>query len=180
MAIRACRECGKDISTSAKTCPHCGAAGAVTQSSLNGCLALVVLIVVGAGFLWLAAPSSNGPNAAADSGSDSASKLVFIGNRGRLARTAMACADEADIESFDDDLAQAFAAKAEIGKEEAMQRAESRGCVGLTKGESGLVIDSKGFLIGYDQLRMDRSGGAYWVQQEALEPTPSPNKPTNR
>lgn len=53
MALKPCRECGKDVSTEAKTCPHCGVSGPVVASIMNknfgcgtGCLALIALVVV--------------------------------------------------------------------------------------------------------------------------------------
>jgi hypothetical protein len=70
MALAACAECGKEISTGAKACPHCGAAGPAAGS---GCLAstgkavlglvifVVVLIFIGAAF-----ESKPGPPTPAD------------------------------------------------------------------------------------------------------------------
>lgn len=44
MALRPCKECGQQISSSAKTCPHCGKKQGTSTGV--GCLALVVLLVV--------------------------------------------------------------------------------------------------------------------------------------
>lgn len=45
MALRACKECGKEISTDAKVCPHCGKR--VGMSTLSGCLLIVVAVILG-------------------------------------------------------------------------------------------------------------------------------------
>ena len=42
MAIQVCAECGKDVSTTAKSCPHCGA----PQKKSGGTLGAVFLIVL--------------------------------------------------------------------------------------------------------------------------------------
>lgn len=42
MAMATCRECGKDVSTEAKACPHCGAPKPVKQ--LGGCALLLILL----------------------------------------------------------------------------------------------------------------------------------------
>lgn len=59
MAIRPCKECGKDVSTRATSCPHCGAP--VSQQK-NGCLPVLgigVCVVVGA--VWLFNIDDAGP-----------------------------------------------------------------------------------------------------------------------
>lgn len=46
MALRACRECGSQISTRAASCPHCGAPVKKQSSSAAlGCLAVIVVLV---------------------------------------------------------------------------------------------------------------------------------------
>lgn len=44
MALKPCRECGKEVSASAKTCPHCGVANPVKQAS--GCFPIILVIVL--------------------------------------------------------------------------------------------------------------------------------------
>jgi len=46
MALHACKECGKDISTKAKECPHCGAPVKETTHSKTGCLVLILSAVI--------------------------------------------------------------------------------------------------------------------------------------
>ncbi len=43
MALKKCKECGKEVSSKAKTCPHCGAPVKHSDAA-KGCLALVVLL----------------------------------------------------------------------------------------------------------------------------------------
>lgn len=45
MAIKKCPECGKDVSTKADQCPHCGAAK--KKPTQYGCGTLIVVVVVG-------------------------------------------------------------------------------------------------------------------------------------
>lgn len=47
MALKACKECGKEISTEAKTCPNCGKkdpTGKPTSPWTLGCLGLIVVV----------------------------------------------------------------------------------------------------------------------------------------
>jgi RNA polymerase subunit RPABC4/transcription elongation factor Spt4 len=47
MALRKCRECGREISTDAKACPHCGRRSPTgTSGSTWGCLAIILVIVI--------------------------------------------------------------------------------------------------------------------------------------
>ncbi|KZQ99270.1 hypothetical protein A3N66_07370 [Enterobacter hormaechei subsp. steigerwaltii] len=47
MALTKCKECKKEVSASAKTCPHCGVKnpGVTAKQTLGGCLVLIVLAV---------------------------------------------------------------------------------------------------------------------------------------
>jgi uncharacterized OB-fold protein len=44
LALRPCKECGKQISTDAKTCPHCGKK--VDTSFAAGCLTVIIALLV--------------------------------------------------------------------------------------------------------------------------------------
>ena len=50
MALKPCKECGKDVSTQAKTCPHCGvdapAQKGTQVSSGAGCFILLLVIFI--------------------------------------------------------------------------------------------------------------------------------------
>ncbi|MDC9590716.1 zinc-ribbon domain-containing protein [Xenorhabdus sp. XENO-10] len=50
MALKKCKECGKEVSTSAKTCPHCGVKdpGVGAKEKLGGCLILIILVALAA------------------------------------------------------------------------------------------------------------------------------------
>ena len=55
MAIQKCHECGKDVSTTAKACPNCGASVKKPLLQKNiGCLVVVSLIVL----LWIGSKCS--------------------------------------------------------------------------------------------------------------------------
>lgn len=46
MALTKCKECKKEVSTSAKTCPHCGVKdpGFGAKQKLGGCLILIIIV----------------------------------------------------------------------------------------------------------------------------------------
>jgi ABC-type ATPase with predicted acetyltransferase domain len=50
MAMTTCRECKKEISSEAKTCPHCGVSApgrrGVNISTPAGCMIIILLLVV--------------------------------------------------------------------------------------------------------------------------------------
>lgn len=51
MALKKCRECGGQVSTDAKTCPHCGATDPLgtTRQATIGCL---TVILIAGGVIW--------------------------------------------------------------------------------------------------------------------------------
>jgi hypothetical protein len=51
MAMKKCKECGKEVSTTAKICPHCGVDNPVFSWNLIGIVVLGVIIWVGWSFL---------------------------------------------------------------------------------------------------------------------------------
>ena len=42
MALKPCKECGKEVSTDARRCPHCGVSSPTTDTS-GGCLGLIIV-----------------------------------------------------------------------------------------------------------------------------------------
>src|SRR5688572_2860517 len=52
MALKPCRECGAQVSTSAKTCPHCGVKSPVKKRSVLawGVFAIVVALIISSKF----------------------------------------------------------------------------------------------------------------------------------
>ena len=50
MALKKCKECGKEISDSAKACPHCGATSTATKMQEIGCamtfIGVLILVIV--------------------------------------------------------------------------------------------------------------------------------------
>jgi len=46
MAIKKCKECGKDVSTKADNCPHCGAKQHIGFMEICGCLTIISIIII--------------------------------------------------------------------------------------------------------------------------------------
>jgi DNA-directed RNA polymerase subunit RPC12/RpoP len=46
MALKACRECGKDVSTEAKQCPHCGVSKPIKTRPTIGCGGAILIFFV--------------------------------------------------------------------------------------------------------------------------------------
>jgi hypothetical protein len=46
MALKACRECGQQISTEAETCPHCGVRKPIAGGGISPIAAAVLIIIV--------------------------------------------------------------------------------------------------------------------------------------
>lgn len=63
MAIRSCRECKKEVSDEAATCPHCGIAKPVKKDT--SLVAIVLAAVFGLFVFKACSPSSPSPSAAA-------------------------------------------------------------------------------------------------------------------
>ena len=71
MALTTCRECGKEVSDSAKTCPHCGvdapgnpaatvpATPAAPAPGEGGVTALIFVIIVGLVLWWIFSPGDD-------------------------------------------------------------------------------------------------------------------------
>lgn len=205
MALVKCRECGQQVSDQAEVCPHCGIKSparipastsspqtppaAAPRKKSNGCLlvlgafiALIVIsVVVGAYFNGGSSSESSQPTQTDTSASDAdtpSASPVFIGNHGRIVSVTMACPELPDLKAFVNSYSQAEVAKDTVGTEEDVTTAVQAGCITLHPDDKGLVIDSQGFLEGYDRIRTDSDENAYWVPREAMAPIPGqPNNP---
>jgi hypothetical protein len=74
MALKPCKECGREISTEATVCPHCGKkfpTGQGTSRVAMGCLVLVVLV-----FIKVLLPSGSSKNSSDENASASSSAAV--------------------------------------------------------------------------------------------------------
>lgn len=72
MALRACKECGQEVSTKAERCPHCGAS---IRKQVSGCAGCLVVLVLGAIFLVVfAAVTGPGPGGRSAGASSSPAK----------------------------------------------------------------------------------------------------------
>jgi len=76
MSLIKCKECDRDISNKAKSCPHCGA---TMKKKGNGCLLLIILLIVIA-TVYLFNGGLNNNNATSKSSSRSLSQQQIITN----------------------------------------------------------------------------------------------------
>lgn len=83
MAMTTCRECGKEVSTEAKSCPHCGVAapGKKPASVKDGLLGLAIMAAL-VGF---------GVYSCSDSDDDSAAKAAAAAQRDAACKTDLQC-----------------------------------------------------------------------------------------
>ncbi len=53
MAMKPCKECGKEVSSQAKTCPHCGVEIVKTSKSISTCSGCLIVLLAVAVFGWI-------------------------------------------------------------------------------------------------------------------------------
>lgn len=63
MALKPCKECGKEISTDAKACPHCGKRSP-TQTTISTTTGLLIILALGSLFALLSSGPSTTPSPA--------------------------------------------------------------------------------------------------------------------
>jgi hypothetical protein len=64
MALKPCRECKKEVSTGAKTCPHCGVVNPTSRAGAGSILGLLVAIGL---LIWFFSPTTSTPSSSANS-----------------------------------------------------------------------------------------------------------------
>ena len=77
MALKECRECGQQVSSNAKNCPHCGTPHPTSSMSKGaqgclGCLGIIVVLGVIGSLLGDPSPSSTSPSSAIPEGTSGA------------------------------------------------------------------------------------------------------------
>lgn len=185
MAIIKCKECGQEISSKARVCPHCGirnpAPFGFTFKRLlkiwSVCFVVLVVFVViivsvsGGGSDTSSTASSAGrPSATDGEASDSSTPPpVFAGSQGKVVHLAMACPMKSDIQTFDNSYAQAVNVHDTVGQRDAITAAHQAGCETVPPEVRGLVIDNSGFALPLDELRLP-DGGALWFNAGAIGP----------
>lgn len=183
MALKPCPECGREISTKAPVCPHCGAKK--PGKARRGCLipslifaGLVVIVVIVGGNSNDGASNSQGATSGGESGNNS-SPIVNIGDKATITGAAIGCTSRKTVKKFYDDYSNAEAAHDKVGKQNAINRAILSNCTFLTKGETGLVIDESGFLESFTRIRLDKDKIAYWTTTDAVADLPSSTRDNN-
>ena len=156
MALKACRECGKTVSSSAKTCPHCGIGdptGTIAATKrAQGLVVLALLTVMAIVIVWgLVSQNQRQPVA----GANSATTAVRLGQRGTFIEGSVGCPTLREL----DQLATDTSLHDKAGFHQHM---ENYGCISVAPGESGLNLDFS-LLSGANKIRLDRNGHAYWI-----------------
>jgi hypothetical protein len=80
MALARCPDCGKEVSSSAPACPHCGRPIVAKKSAGcvgTGCAVFIVLALIGLVFGGIADSNKNSAERAAQAAADSLSRLEF-------------------------------------------------------------------------------------------------------
>jgi hypothetical protein len=185
LGLQSCRECGEQVSTKAATCPHCGVSKPSKNKStpsalLTGIVIVAVMAVMVAVFgrddesqqtsqtATAAQPAST--NDTSESPAPAKSSLVLAGQRGITLGVAMGCTDKQDLSTFNDAYGSAEVTHDQVGKQNAIVSALNASCQTIQSGQTGLVIDVSGFLVGYTRIRLDKDQVAYWLIREAVGP----------
>lgn len=102
MALVKCRECKKEVSSEAKTCPHCGIESPA-KAPPNGCLGIILLAIIVAGvWMWFSGGSDSqaeqtaAQNTLAVSASEYGETWPFTFDSGQLGCDRMAAYVEHD------------------------------------------------------------------------------------
>jgi hypothetical protein len=122
------------------------------QRGVLGCLGVIAALVI------LGAISSFGKkdNGSDTSGNNAGPEAAFIGNRAvATLGPVVACPEWEDYSKIIADLV----SHDRVGEDQDFRRG---GCTTITKGDTGLVIDS-----GFDsvRVRLDQDGEAYWTER---------------
>ncbi|MGI8547899.1 MAG: OB-fold protein [Gemmatimonadaceae bacterium] len=75
MAIKTCKECGKEVSTSAKQCPHCGKQHPTGGTSVGAIIVVALIVLIGIG-QFPRSPSSSSTAAAENATQSDATPAV--------------------------------------------------------------------------------------------------------
>jgi hypothetical protein len=176
------------VSTSAKTCPHCGVrdpTGAQARASAIGCagiLAVIAIIAVAIGFSndntqrttndnqslndtieRLHALQEQSPQAAApaDQAAPKVPGVVSIGERGKFVLPSSGCPTLEDM----DQLTKDAVVHDSVGF---VQHFAEFGCINVRLGETGLNLDYNSF-YGANKIRLDRNERVYWITTQNQE-----------
>lgn len=186
MALIKCKECGHEISSKARVCPHCGVRnpapfGFTFKRALK--IWAVCVVVAVAAIIIIVSTSGGGTSSsstASNASSSSGSTLpppVFAGNRGKITDVALGCPQKSDFTALMNDFAKAHAVNDTVGEHNAIFAANQAGCTFIPVGTKALVIANSGFLEQIDEIRLD-DGQAYWIKASVISPIPGqPDNP---
>ncbi|MGH7069144.1 MAG: hypothetical protein ACREFO_03905 [Acetobacteraceae bacterium] len=161
MALKACRECGKDVSTEAKTCPHCGVrdpSGAIAagqRAARQGCLLVIMVFTV---IFGAAAYFGSGTNKSSPTDQRTP---VMIGHRGKFVANSIGCPTLKEFSRLVSDQA----AHDKVGFQ---RHFVEYACVAVPPGATGLNLDYS-LLSGANKIRLDVDEQTYWMYTQDQE-----------
>jgi len=189
MALKACRECGKEVSTEAKQCPNCGVAHPTSQMSSGtkgalGCLAVIGLVTL-IGVMSQSGgdqpsppsrvpPTSNQRPGASKSTPRKAPPPTTTPRRSDVTGTGLRqIVDDHRFGCTDPDYFGKIIQYAVQKDQEAFARALSDGmstglCTLFTRGETVYLTDSRVF-SGLVRVRRRGETAEYWTNTEAVQ-----------
>src|SRR5262245_4266784 len=102
MSLKACRECGLEVSTEATTCPHCGVKSPTAMGGIRfDRVAIFLIIIVVIGYLLQGSEKENGnktsPAASTSSSNQTASsdrKYPLSGETGTMTDDFLGCSSK--------------------------------------------------------------------------------------
>lgn len=159
MALKPCRECGQEVSTEAKKCPHCGVSdptGAIARRAKNtGCGCLLAVLIMGA---IVGSVAYFGQTGGSGSSKDT---LVMIGQREKFVANSFGCPTLKELNQLGSD-------QVANDKTGFYQHFGQYGCITVQPSDTGLNLDSS-FLSGANKIRLDRDGRTYWIYTQNQE-----------
>ena len=189
MALKPCRECGKEVSTKAKTCPQCGISHPTSQLDRGtkqalGCLALIIVVVVigQIGSQSSAPPATNNAQTATPSAARGSSTRKRSGNPTVPKQSSAARAAPPGAHRINGDHWFGCMDRDEFGRlvnyavqndQEAFSQALTRAvyngtCTLFQNGETVYLTDT-GIFSGVVKVRKRGETTEYWTNMEAIQ-----------
>lgn len=135
MSLVRCRECGQQVSSWARVCPHCGVRRPAPESPILKKILVVIVIAFVPAIVLMALTNSS--NSTSDGGNTPA---VQEGSQAELSSDAIGCAGEQDILNFVGNYAQAVQSGDAAEQQDATAAAIQTGCKMEPAGTKGLAM----------------------------------------